>query len=142
MMFRTPRERILQTCLFELGGLAVVTPAHALLFNAHPAESLALVALLSAVTLIWSPLHNAAFDRLEWRLAGRLASDRPQRLRLLHAISHEGSLTLISLPLIMALTGLPFVPALVMDLWFALAYVLWAWAFFLIWDRARPLVQP
>lgn len=139
MTFRTPRERFLQALLFEAGGIALVTPAHALIFGTPPGESLALVLVLSGIVLIWSPLHNRAFDRIEWRRTGRLASDRPQPLRILHAISHEASVTLLSLPVIMGMTGLGWVEALVMDLWFTLAYALWAWAFFWIWDRLRPL---
>lgn len=62
--------------------------------------------------MMWSPMHNAVFDVIEWRLTDRAASARPHGLRLLQAISHEVSVCTVTLPLLMWLGNLTLGQAL------------------------------
>lgn len=89
MARRSLRERVIQTLAYEAGGLALAAPLYWLVFGGEAAESVGLVAAVSVAVLAWTPIHNKAVDWLEWRCARRLASDRPARLRALHALSHE-----------------------------------------------------
>ncbi len=61
---------------------------------------------LSAAVLVWSPVHNTVFDWLDLRLSGRVASDRPQRWRLVHAASHEATTVIVTLPIWSGWAGL------------------------------------
>jgi uncharacterized membrane protein len=139
MALRSARDRAVQTLLFELGGLALVTPAYAALTGAGAAESMALMLALSVAVMIWSPLHNTVFDLMEWRRCHRLASDRPFGWRLVHAVSHEVTTLVVTLPLILWLTDLSVAQALLLDLGLSAFYALWALLFHAAFDRIHPI---
>jgi uncharacterized membrane protein len=129
MAIRSARERLWQALAFELGGLAMVAPVYGLIMGAGAAESVALVAAVAVAAAVWSPLHNHLFDAAEWRMAGRVASDRPARLRMVHAVSHEASTTIITLPVIMVVGGHGFWAALAIDLAMTAFYAAYTYVF-------------
>ena len=139
MAFRSFRERVFQTLFYEVGGLAIVTPIYSALFEVGAVDSLALMVALSVAVLAWSPLHNAAFDIVEWRLARRVASDRPHGLRVLHAVSHETTTIVVTLPMIMAFGGHDFWEALAIDVGLTVFYAAYAYLYFAAYDRLRPI---
>jgi uncharacterized membrane protein len=138
-MLRSGPERAIQTVLYEAGGLLVAVPLYQLLFGKGVDDSALLLIVLAIAVMLWSPLHNAVFDRFEWRLAQRLASDRPHRWRILHALSHEGTTVVVTLPLIMLIGGHSFWEALAIDLGLTGLYVAYAYVFHLAYDRWRPV---
>jgi uncharacterized membrane protein len=138
-MLRSGRERAIQTVLYEAGGLLVAVPLYQLLFGKGVDESALLLIVLAIAVMLWSPLHNAVFDLFEWRLAQRLASDRPHRWRILHALSHEASTVVVTLPLIMLIGRHGFWEALAIDLGLTGLYVAYAYLFHLGYDRWRPV---
>ena len=139
MTLRTMKERVIQTLSFELGGLLVVAPVYAFLSGANAEESLSLLVALSIAVMVWSPLHNTLFDIADFRMTGRLASDRPHRLRVVHAVSHEATSIIVTLPLIMYLGGYGFWQGLFVDLGLTLAYTAYAYLFHIVFDRLRPV---
>ena len=139
MALRNLNERILQTLTYELGGVLLVTPIYALLFGDTTSQSLVVMASLSLATLIWLPLHNTAFDWLDLRLSGRLASDRPKHLRLLHALSLEITVCLITTPLLVWLGGHTWAAAFMIDLALSFAYAAYGYVFHLGYDHFRPV---
>jgi uncharacterized membrane protein len=139
MHFRTWRERAMQALLFELGGIALATPIYGLIFGATPAEGLLLVSAMALAALICAPLHNAAFDRIEWHRTSRLASARPLSTRCLHAVTHEATLMAVTLPLIILIGGHGLWEAVLLDLGFTAFYAGYALVFYWAYDLARPL---
>ncbi|MFN5998019.1 MAG: PACE efflux transporter [Paracoccaceae bacterium] len=142
MTLRSPRERVIQTLAYEVGGLCLSVPLIALFGGGTTGEAFKLMLALSVAVMIWSPIHNTVFDWLDFRLSGRLASDRPQRLRLVHAASHEATTVLVTLPILMVLGGLSFWAALLADLGLTLLYAAYAYVFHLVYDRLRPVRPP
>ncbi|MEY1555230.1 PACE efflux transporter [Yoonia sp. R2331] len=136
---RTLRERILQTCAFEAIGIACVTPLFMAFYGGHASESLALMIAISLAVMIWAPLYGFIFDRIEGRRTGRVASDRPNAVRVLHAVLYELTAVSVTLPLAMAIGGLTFGQAIGLNIWLTLFYVAYAYGFFLIYDRLRPV---
>ena len=139
MSLRSARERLLQTLAYEAGGLVLSVPLVALVGGGTAAEAFALMLTLSIAVMLWSPLHNTLFDWADLRLSGRVASDRPQRWRLVHAASHEATTVVVTLPILMWLGGLGFWAALVTDLGLTLLYTAYAYLFHLLYDRLRPV---
>jgi uncharacterized membrane protein len=139
MTLRSPRERVLQTFCFEAGGLLLVTPAYALLTGSTHGEGLLVIAALALAVMIWSPLHNSLWDWVEYRRTGRVASDRPQAQRIAHALSHEATTVVVTLPLLMILGGHDFWTALLLDLGLTLFYAGYAYIFHVFYDRLRPV---
>lgn len=136
---RDARARLLQTLLFEAGGLLVVTPLVAWVTGARAGESLALLVALSVAVMAWAALYNTAFDHLEARLAGRVASDRPPRLRVLHAVGLELSSVLATCPIIVGMTGLGWWYALAADIALGLVYAAYGYLYHWLFDLWRPV---
>ena len=136
---RSACERLVQTLAFEAGGLLLVTPLAALALGTGSGESLTLLVALSLAVMAWAACFNTLFDRAELRLAHRVASDRPPRWRLVHAVALEGSALLVTWPLIVAMTGLGWAAALAADVGLTLAYAGWAYVFHRLYDRWRPV---
>jgi uncharacterized membrane protein len=139
MSLRSTRERLIQTLAYEIGGLCLSVPLFILFGGGTAGEAFTLMLALSVAVLAWSPVHNTLFDFADFRLSGRLASDRPQRWRLLHAISHEATTLVVTLPILMGLGGLSFWAALLADLGLTLLYTVYAYVFHLVYDRLRPM---
>lgn len=139
MAIRSAHERLLQAAAFELGGLAMVAPVYALVLGAGALDSIAVVLGVAVTAALVSPLHNHLFDVVEWRLTGRVASDRPQRMRMVHAVSHEGSSTVATLPVIMVLGSHGFWEALAIDVAMTVFYAGYLYVFHILWDRWRPV---
>ena len=138
---RSLPDRIRQVILFELVGVFVFTPLFALVSGEPLLESAVLLAILSLIAAIWNGVYCTGFDWIEGRLTGRRADQRPQLLRLAHALGFEGGLLIFSLPVIMAWTGMDFWTALVADIGLALAYAGYAYLFNLAYDRVFPIAQ-
>jgi uncharacterized membrane protein len=136
---RSRRERVIQTLWFEALGLALVSPLFAQFVGGSSAESLLVLAVLSVAVAGWSALYNAAVDWVELRCADRVASDRPHRWRLVHAVGLEVTAALLTWPLIVALTPLGWLDALVADIGLTVAYTVYGYLFHLAFDRLRPV---
>jgi uncharacterized membrane protein len=141
MALRSLRERALQTVCFEIGGLLIVSPVYAVIFKTPMAESAMLVFVLAVAVMLWSPLYNAVFDLVDLRLSGRVASDRPGGLRVVHALGHEASTLIVTLPLILLLTDLSLAAAIALDLGLSFFYAGYAYVFHILYDRLRPVAR-
>jgi len=139
LKLRSWRDRLRQIVLFEVGGLALITPPFAWVSGVPVAESLGLLAVLALVAAVWNGAYNSGFDRLEGRLTGRTADRRPFRLRCVHALGFEGGLLLLTLPIIVAWTSLGWLEALVADIGLAIAYTIYALLFNIGYDRLFPV---
>lgn len=142
MSLRSLRERWLQVGAYELVGLAVVAPLYGVFFDGGVSEGALLIIALFLPEVLWSVVHNWLFDRAEWRLFHRVASDRPHRWRIIHAISHEVSAAMVTLPVIMIVTGHGLWQALIIDIWLGVFYGLYAYLFHIVYDRLRPVPAP
>lgn len=136
---RNARERLLQTLLFEAGGLLLVTPLVAWVTGVRAGESLVLLVALSVAVMVWAAIYNTVFDGLEARLAGRVASARPHRLRVVHAIGLEVSSVLVTCPIIVWITELGWWQALAVDIALSLVYAAYGYAYHWAFDRWRPV---
>ncbi len=139
MTLRTVQERVIQTLAYEAGGLIVATPIYALVFGTGAGESALLLVVVSIAVMIWSPIHNTLFDLVEWRRVRRVASSRPHLHRVLHALSHEATALVVTMPILMILGGLGFVEALLADIGLTIVYTLYAYVFHWVYDRLRPV---
>ena len=136
---RCLRERVIQTLWFEALGLAIISLPFACFSGETVGDSLVLLVALAIVVTFWAALYNTAFDLIERRLTGRVASDRPQRWRVVHALTLEVSAIVTTWPLVVALTTLSWLEALFADFGLTLAYSAYGYVFHLAFDRVRPV---
>lgn len=139
MTLRSFRERVIQTCSFEVVGIAFVSPVYAYIAGASMVHGFALISLLSIVILIWSPIFNTSFDWIERHRTRRLASARPHWLRIVHAVLHEVTAIIITCPLLMYFGGHSLQAALAFNLGLTITYSIYTYVFHIIYDRLRPV---
>lgn len=139
MSLRSLRERIIQTLCYEAGGLALAAPAYSLVFGGAVTESALFIMMLSIVCMAWAAIHNTLFDLTEFRVFHRLASDRPQAWRVIHAFSNDVSSTVVTLPIVMWMGGYGFWAALLVDIGFTLFYAAYTYVFHIVYDWLRPM---
>ena len=136
------RERVTQTLCFEVLGLAIVSLPFAHFSGVTAGDSLIVLLAISIVVMSWAALYNTAFDLVERRLTGRLASDRPQRWRVLHTLAFEASAVIATWPLLVALTPLTWREAFFAEIGLTLAYAAYGYVFHLAFDHIRPVLTP
>lgn len=136
---RTTRDRIRHAISFELIGLALVTPLGAWAFG-MPVADIGVVGVGAAtLATLWNYLYNLGFDALMQRLTGGTRKSVP--VRILHAVLFEAGLLVVLMPLIAWYLGISLLQAFLMDVSFALFYLLYAFAFNWAYDRVFPLPE-
>jgi uncharacterized membrane protein len=138
-MLRSTRERIVQAVIYEAVALALVTPAYSWAMGVTAGNSFATMVLVSMGVMIWSTIYNAVFDRALLRWSGRAAHQRTRIDRAFHALLNEAMITLFAVPIIFVMSGKGWWAALVADIGFTAAYVVYTYLFHLIYDRVRPI---
>lgn len=139
MTLRSAKERLFQVVCYELGGLALAVPLYHLVVGGSTQDSLLLMTALSIGVLCWAPLFNLGFDLAEHRWSGRVASDRPQRWRVVHAISYEATTVMVTLPILVFAGGHGWLDGLAVDLALTLVYMVYAYGFYMVFDWLRPV---
>ncbi|MDS9468031.1 PACE efflux transporter [Paracoccus sp. MBLB3053] len=136
---RTVGDRIRHALSFEILGLLLVTPLGALAFH-MPFHEMGIVTLVSAtVATGWNFVYNYLFDLVLRRVSG--TTEKRGMVRVLHAILFELGLLAVLLPFIAWYLGLTIWQAFVMDIAFAIFYMLYAYVFNWAYDRIFPLPE-
>ncbi len=91
--------------------------------------------------MVWMAAYNTVFDAVEYRVTGMVASVRPHRWRIVHALGLEASSVIVTWPVIMLVTDFTWLETIVAQLGLTLAYAVYSYFFHLGFDRLRP-VQP
>ena len=134
---RTLRDRLRHALSFEIIALFIVTPLGAWAFE-FPLGSIGVVAVVSAtIATGWNYLYNLMFDHALLRLADRVEKSLP--IRIIHALLFEAGLLLILLPFIAWQLQVSLFDALLMDVSFAVFYLVYAFVFNWAYDLVFPL---
>lgn len=134
---RSTSDRIRHAVSFEIIGLALITPLGAFAFG-MPVADIGVVGVASAtIATGWNYLYNLGFDHVMQRLTG--STQKSLAVRVLHSVLFEGGLLLALLPLIAWYLGVSMLQAFMMDVSFALFYLVYAFVFNLAYDKIFPL---
>lgn len=142
MALRSVRERLLQTVLYEVIGIALFTPVCMVISGVTAEGGGALLVVLASLVMVWAAVYNTVFDWAEFRLTGHVASDRRPLWRGVHAILLEATACGVTLPATMVMTGLPIWQALWLEMWLTVLYACYALVFHWCYDRLRPVTVP
>ncbi len=134
---RSTSDRIRHAISFEIIGLALITPLGAFAFG-MPIADIGVVGVASAtIATGWNYLYNLGFDHLMQRMTG--GTRKSLGIRVLHAALFEGGLLVALMPLIAWYLGVSLLQAFMMDVSFALFYLVYAFVFNWAYDRIFPL---
>lgn len=135
---RSTADRIRHTLLFEgIAVLAVVAFSLAFLEFA-PGAIASLTIAMSLLAMAWNYLYNLGFDL--WLLKSRgHAGERSLSLRVGHAVGFESGMLLLGVPLVAWWLGIGLWQALLMDIGFAVFFLVYALVFNWAYDRVFPL---
>ncbi len=136
---RSPLDRIRHALSFEIIALILVVPLGALVFH-MPIHDIGIVGVASAsLATLWNIAYNYAFDVALRRMTG--TTEKRPGTRLVHAVLFEIGLLIVLMPFIAWYLGISLWRAFVMDVSFALFYVVYAFVFNWIYDRVFPLPE-
>lgn len=136
---RTTSDRIRHAVSFELIGILLATPLAAFAFHLPGGDSAVIVIGSATVAMAWNYVYNLLFDLALRRFGASTEKTLP--LRVLHAILFELGLLAMMLPLIAWYLGISLWQALVMDVAFAVFYMVYAFVFNWAYDRVFPLPE-
>ena len=124
---RSTRDRVCHAISFELGGLVLVSPLGAWAFDLPLADITVVRIACAIIATVWTYAYNLAFDAVLQRLSGETEKSIP--MRVLQAVLFEAGLLAMLTPLMAWYLGISLLQALLMDVAFALVYVLYAFVF-------------
>lgn len=136
---RSTRDRIRHAISFEVLGLLLVTPLGSFAFGMPVADIGVVGAGSATIATGWNYLYNLGFDHILQRLTG--STKKSTAVRIAHAILFELGLLIVLMPLIAWYLGVSLSHALLMDVSFALFYVVYAFVFNWVYDRLFPLPE-
>jgi len=120
------KRKVVQAVSYELVALIFITPAMAWVFKGGLALSGALGLALCLVAMAWNMLFNSLFEAWEKR------QRKPQRTvarRVLHAITFELGLLLMTVPMLVWALNIGWWQALATDFSLMLFFLLYAFVF-------------
>jgi uncharacterized membrane protein len=130
---RSTRDRVCHAISFELGGLVLVSPLGAWAFDLPVADITVVRMACAIIATVWTYAYNLAFDTILHRLSGGAVKSVP--MRVLQAVLFEAGLLAMLTPLMARYLGISLVQALLMDVAFAVVFVLYAFVFNWVYDR-------
>ena len=132
-------DRLRHAISFEIIGLILVVPLGALLFHVPIAEFGVVGVVSATLATLWNMSYNYMFDRALQRFYGSTLKSR--RIRLVHAGLFELGLLIVLMPFIAWYLGVSLWQAFVMDMSFAVFYMVYAFGFNWVYDALFPLPE-
>ena len=134
---RSPLDRIRHALSFEIIALLLIIPLGAVVFPIHDIGAVGIVS--ATLATLWNLIYNYGFDALLQRWRG--STLKTPKLRVLHAVLFEGGLLIVLMPFIAWYLQISLWQAFVMDVSFALFYMVYAFGFNWAYDRLFPLPE-
>ena len=135
---RTSSDRIRHTILFELIGLALVTPFASWVLDKSLVQVGSLGIALSLTAMCVNYFYNLIFDIALVRM-GRPVNMRPPWLRVLHAILFETCLIILTIPMVAWWLDMTFLKAFITDIGFTLFFLVYAFVYNWTYDAIFPM---
>jgi len=136
---RKTSDRIRHAISFEVLALLIVTPMGAWLFD-KPLQEIGVVTVVSAsIATAWNYVYNLGFDHAMQRLRGTVQKTVP--IRVLHAVTFEVGLLFVLMPFIAWYLGVSLLEAFLIDVSFAVFYLIYAFVFNWVYDVVFPVPE-
>ncbi|GLK87874.1 PACE efflux transporter [Pseudomonas turukhanskensis] len=120
------KRKVVQAVSYELVALLFITPAMAWVFEGGMVLSGALALALCLVAMVWNMVFNSLFEAWEKR---RRNPRRTLSRRVLHAVTFELGLLLMTVPMLVWALNIGWWQALATDFSLMLFFLLYAFVF-------------
>jgi uncharacterized membrane protein len=134
---RTRSDRIRHAIGFEVIGLILCAPLASWVFDLDVVHMGILGVAISFVATGWNYLYNVMFDKLMLKWRGRLQKN--YRERVVHAVSFELGLLMLTLPMVAGYLSISLWQAFIVDIGLVVFYVIYAFFYNLAYDRIFPV---
>ena len=135
---RTSADRVRHTIGFETIGLIICTPLASWLLDKGIAQVGSLSVVLSLTAMCVNYGYNLVFDIALVRM-GRPVNVRPPWLRAIHAILFEGSLIILTVPMVAWWLDLTLLTAFLTDIGFTVFFLIYAYFYNWAYDALFPM---
>jgi uncharacterized membrane protein len=137
---RTTKDRIRHAISFEIIALFIVTPLGAWAFGI-PLHDIGVVAIVSAtIATVWNYVYNLLFDHAMLRFVKNV--HKTPAIRIAHAVLFEAGLLVILMPFIAWYLKITLIQAFLVDISFALFFLVYAFVFNWLYDLIFPIPAP
>lgn len=134
---RTAKDRVRHAVSFEIIALFIVTPAGAWALG-RPLLDIGIVSAVSAtIATVWNYFYNLLFDHAMLAARGDVRKTVP--IRIAHAVLFETGLLVVLLPFIAWYLSVSWTAAFMMDVSFAIFYLVYAFVFNWLYDVTFPV---
>ena len=130
---RSPYERSFHAISFEIIGILTSTPIISYITNKPIGESSALALLVSLIATIWNYIFNVLFDKLQKKYLFK----KNLLVRILHGISFELGLIVITTPLVAFLFNMGILEAFFLELGMLLYFFPYSIVYNWLYDKLR-----
>ncbi|WCE31430.1 PACE efflux transporter [Vibrio sp. SCSIO 43137] len=134
---RTKGDRVRHAVGFEIIGLLLVVIIGSSLLGIEAQKLGVLGVSMSLLATGWNYVFNFLFDHWLLRRTGRLNKSFPERV--IHACLFEGSLVVLSVPIIAWYLEMTLMNAFMMDLGLTLFYLLYTFIYNWLYDKLFPI---
>ena len=136
---RGTADRIRHAISFEITALVLITPLGAWTFGFPVLDIGVLSVVGSLIATIWTYAFNLGFDRLMQMRLGHVR--KSLAIRAAHTVLFEVGLTVILVPLAAWYLGIGLWQALLVDIYFVVFYMVYAFAFNWGYDVIFPVPE-
>lgn len=137
---RTPLDRLRHTILFELLGLAIVITFVSVVLRYETMRIGVLSVGMCLWAMVWNAIYNYLFDVVLVH-CGRSLRERPVWLRVLHSVLFEAGLLVLALPAVAWWMKMTLWEAFLMDLGFAVFYLIYGFIYNWLYDLVFPVPE-
>ena len=131
-------DRIRYTVIFEMILLIMLVPAGMAFYDKDFFDIGLLGVILVLKAMIINVIYNWIFDRIEAR-TGRVASDRPHKLRVVHAVGFEITLMITSIPIYTWWLQITILEAILIDVVVTTFIIGYTYIYTLVYDAVFPI---
>lgn len=126
--------RVVHTVGFEVLGVVIFTPVAVYILNESVFDIGLLAIVISLIAMVWNLIYNYIFDFIESCFGGH-RSKRRLFMRIIHAVSFELGLLVVTLPMVAYWLHMSLWKALLTDIGFVIFYLVYAFFYNYIFDK-------
>ncbi|MCO7188627.1 MULTISPECIES: PACE efflux transporter [unclassified Pseudoalteromonas] len=135
---RTRQERIIHALFYEIFALLSISLLLKPLFQLEMSESLTIGLAFSIYAVVWNLIFNYVFDTYLLKHHPKQLTQRSLKIRIIHALGFEGSMLVLTLPMLAWWLNVSMFEALRLELFLVIYITLYTFVYNYLYDIISP----